>query len=79
MQISVHTDMKSTKEANFDQKTPKSIPFVAKSLLEPIADVSIKMQYEKTSIYNLKHSWEKTHSNNGGNYTNQYNEVKEKL
>ena len=33
LQISVHTDMKSTKEAIF-QKNPKINPFVVKSLLE---------------------------------------------
>ena len=33
MQISIHTDMKSTREAIF-QKKPKINPFVVKSLLE---------------------------------------------
>ena len=71
--------MKSAKEAIFNQKTPKLIPSWPNHFWNTIANVSIKKQYEKTSIWNLKHSWEKTQSNNGGNYTNQYNEVKEKL
>ena len=37
------------------------------------------MQYEKTSIQNMKHSWKKTHSNNADKYTHLYSEVKEKL
>ena len=34
LQISVHTDIKSTKEVIFQQKNPKINPFVVKSLLE---------------------------------------------
>ena len=34
MQISVHTDSRSTQEVIFQQKKPKINPFVAKSLLE---------------------------------------------
>ena len=34
LQISVHTDMKSTKDAIFQQKNPKINPFVVKLLLE---------------------------------------------
>ena len=50
LQIPVHTEMKSTKEAIFGQKTPKSIPSWPNHFWNPIANVSIKMQYEKTSI-----------------------------
>ena len=50
MQILVHTDMKSTKEAIFQQKTPKLIHSWSNHLWNPIANVSVKMQYEKTSI-----------------------------
>ena len=79
MQISLHTDMKSTKEAIFQQQTPKSIHSWSNLFWNPIANVSVKVEYEKTTIQNLKHSWKKTHSNNVGNYTHHYNEVKEKL
>ena len=34
MQILVHTDMKSTKEAIFQQKNTEINPFVVKSLME---------------------------------------------
>ena len=76
MQISVHTAMKSTKEAISERKTQKSIHWRPNHFWDPIAHVSIKVQYEKTSIRNLKHSWEETHSNDEGNYTHQCNEVK---
>ena len=69
LQISVHTDMKSTKEAIFQQKTP---------LLE-----SNCKRFRQSAIrenFNLKlDTAENTLSNNGGNYTHQYHEVKEKL
>ena len=45
----------------------------------PIANVTVKVHYEKTLIENLKHSWKKFLSTNEGNYTRQYNEVKEEL
>ena len=71
--------MKSTKEAIFQQKKPKINPFVVKSILE-----SNCKRFRKSAIrknFNLKPGTQlkKTHSNNGGNYTHQYNEVKEKL
>ena len=50
LQISVHTDMKSTKEAIFQRKTPKSIHSWSNQFWNPIANVSVKVQYEKTSI-----------------------------
>ena len=50
LQISVHTDMKSTKEALFEQKTPKSIHSWPNHFWNPIANFSIKVQYVKTSI-----------------------------
>ena len=53
LQISVHTDMKSTEEAFFEQKNPKIDPFVAKSLLE-----SNWKRFHQSAIrenFNLKH------------------------
>ena len=78
LQILVHTDMKSTKEAIY-QKKPKISPFVVKSLLE-----SNCKRFRQSAIeqnFNLKHETQlkKTHSNNGGNYTHQYIKAKEKL
>ena len=78
MQILVHTDMKSSKEAIFEKK-PKINAFVALSLLE-----SNCKRFHQSAIrknFNLKPETQlkKTNSNNGGNYTNQYIEVKEKL
>ena len=49
MQISVHTD-RSTEEAIFQQKTPKSILSWPNHFWNPTANVSVKVQYEKTSI-----------------------------
>ena len=81
LQISLHTDMRSTKEAIFQQTPPphQINPFVVKSFLETNCK-----HYRKSAIrenFNLKPETQlkKTHSNNGGNYTHQYNEVKEKL
>ena len=56
MQISVRKDMKSTKDAIFEQKTTKSIHSWSNHFWNPYANVSVKVQYEKTSIWNLKHS-----------------------
>ena len=50
LQISVHTDMKSTKEANPQQKTPISIHSWPNHFWNPIANVSVKVQYGKTSM-----------------------------
>ena len=79
VQISVHTDRKSTKEGISQQKTPKSTHSWSNHFWNPIANVSVKVQYEKTSVQNLRHSWEKTLSNIGGYYTIQDNKVKQKL
>ena len=59
LEISVHTEMKSTKEAISQQKTPKSIHSWPNHFWNQIANVSVKVQYEKTSILNLKHSCKK--------------------
>ena len=50
LQISVHTDMKSTTEAISERKTQKPIHWRPNHFWNPIANVSIKVQYEKTSI-----------------------------
>ena len=54
-------------------------PFVAKSFLE-----SNCKRFRQSAIrenFNLKPETQlkKTHSDNGGNYTHQYNEIKEQL
>ena len=65
-------------KSHFPTKNPKINPFVVKSLLE-----SNCKRFRQSAIenFNLKHETKlkKTHSNNGGNYTYPYNEVKEKL
>ena len=48
--ISVHTDSKSNKEAIFQQKIPKSTHSWSNHFWNPIANVSVKVQYEKASI-----------------------------
>ena len=65
--------------SHFPTKNPKINPFVVKSLLE-----SNCKRFRQNAIrenFNLKPETQlkKTHSHNGGNYTHQYNEVKEKL
>ena len=65
--------------SHFPTKNSKINPFVAKSLLE-----SNCKRFRQSAVrenFNLKHELQlkRTHSGNGGNYTNQYNEVKEKL
>ena len=49
VQISVHTDMKSTREGISQQKTPKSAHSWSNHFWNPIATVSVKVQYEKAS------------------------------
>ena len=49
MPVSIHTDMKSMKKAIIQEKNPKSIPLWSNLFERPIANVSIKMQYEITS------------------------------
>ena len=71
--------MKSTKEAIFQQKTPKINPFVVKSLLEFNCKRFRKSAIRENFNPKPKTQLKKTHPNNGGNYTHQYNEVKEKL
>ena len=63
----------------FPTTNPKINPVVTKSLLD-----SNCKRFRQSAIrenFNLKPETQlqKTHSNNGGNYTNQYNQVKEKM
>ena len=65
--------------SHFLPKNPKINPFVVKSLLE-----SNCKRFRQSAIrenFNLKPETQlqKTHSNNGDNYTNRYNQVKDKL
>ena len=65
--------------SHFPTENPKINPFVVKSLLE-----SNCKRFRQSAIrenFNLKTETQlkKTLSNNGGVYTHQYNEVKEKL
>ena len=79
MQILGHTDMNITKEAIFQQKKPQS-----QSIPGQIT-FGIQMQTFPSKCNTRKHqskTWNtaaKTHSNNGANYTHQWNEVKEEL
>ena len=50
VQISVYTDKKSTKESISQQKTPKSNHSWSDHFRNPIANVSVEVQYEKTSV-----------------------------
>ena len=63
----------------FPTKKPKINPFVVKSLLESncirLRQSAIRKNFNLKPETQLK----KILSKNGGNYTNQYNEVKEKL
>ena len=56
LQISVRNDMNSTKKAIHEQKNTKSIHSWPNNFGNPFANVSVKAQYKKTSIENLKHS-----------------------
>ena len=65
--------------SDFPTENPKINPSVVKSLLE-----SNCKRFRKSAIrekLNLKPETQlqNSHPNNGGNYTHQYNEVKEKL
>ena len=65
--------------SHFQTKNHKIDPFVAKSILE-----SNCKRFRQSAIrenFNLKPETQLkiTHSKNGGNYANQYNEKKEKL
>ena len=56
------------------KQTPKTTQSWSNHYWNPITNVSVKVQYEKiTKTWNIA---EKTHSNNGRNYTHQYREVK---
>ena len=73
------TQIRSQRKKPFSNKNPKINPLVVKSLLE----VNCK-RFRKNAIqenFNPKPETQlkKTHTNNGGNCTHQYNEVKEKL
>ena len=78
LQISVHTDMKSTKEAIFQQKPQNQ---TVRGQITFGIQVHTFPSECNTRNFNLKHETrlKKTHSNNGGTYTRQYKEVKEKL
>ena len=79
LQILVQTDMKSTKEAIFQQKNPKIKSFVVKSLLE--SNCKRFRQSALREKFNLKAETQlkKTPFDNGANSTNHHNEIKEKL
>ena len=60
MKISVQADMRSKKWGIFHQKTPKSTHLKSIQFWNPIAKVSVTLQYEKTSNRNLTHRrWRK--------------------
>ena len=70
--------MKTTREAIYQKKTQNQsiraqITFRIQLQTFPSKCNTRKLQYKTWTTA------EKTHSNNGGNYTHQYNEVKEKL
>ena len=54
--ISVREGMKSTKDAIFEQKNTRSMHSWSNHFWNPNANVSVKVQYEETSIWNLKRS-----------------------
>ena len=61
-------------------KTSKSIHLLSNQFWNPIANVSVKVQNEKTSIKNLKDKRKKLIPiSQLTNYTRQYDEMKEKL
>ena len=55
LQGSVHADMKSIKRVLFQQKTLKSTHSWSNQFWNPIAMVSVTLQFEKTSAQNLTH------------------------
>ena len=78
LQISDHTDQKSTKEVLSRQKNQKQsirceITLGIQLHTFPSECNTTKLQSKTWKIV------EKAHLENGGNYTHQYNEVKEKL
>ena len=50
MQISVNAGMKSTKRGILQHKTPMITQWWSNNFWNPIANVSVKMHHEKTSI-----------------------------
>ena len=78
MQISVHTDMKSTKEAIFQQKPQNQSISVQITFGIQLQTFPSKCNTKKLQSKTWNTA-EKTNSNNVGNYTHQNNEVKEKL
>ena len=71
--------MKSTKEAISQQNNPTINPLVVKSLLESNCKRFRKSAKRENFKLKPETQLKKTQSNNGGNCTYQYNEVKEKL
>ena len=65
--------------SHFPTENPKINPFVAKSLLESISKRFLQSAIRENFKLKPGTQLKETHSNNGGNYTHQYNEVKEKL
>ena len=59
MQISVHAYMKSTNQGICQQETLKRTPSWSNQFGIPIAELSVTLQYDKTSIQSLKHGWKK--------------------
>ena len=50
LQISVHADIKTTKRGISQQKTPTLTQSWSNQFWNPIANISVTLQYEKTSI-----------------------------
>ena len=65
--------------SHFPTKNPKINPLVVKLLLESNCKRFRQSAIRENFYLKPETQLKKTHSNNGGNYTNQYNEVKEKL
>ena len=66
------------RERPFSNKKSKINPFVAESHLESNCKRFRQKALENSNL-EPETPLKKTHSNNGGNKTNQYNEAKEKL
>ena len=65
--------------SDFPTKNPKINPLVEKSFLESNCKRFRQSAIRKNLNLKPETQLKKTHSNNGGNHTHQYNEVKEKL
>ena len=79
LQISFYTDMKSTKNAILQQNKPEINPFKVNSLLESNCKRYLQSSIRENVNPKPEPQLKKTHSEHGGNYTDHYNEVKEKL